>query len=106
MSTNDIPDKYQAIIDHSDYLVTKVRRLEGEIVLLRRRLDEAYDMVHRARDTAALLEVVADAGLGLAYSSVCEFCDSQAASHLNNCPDKYGWHSAYGQMAAVLEHLQ
>ena len=54
MNEHDIPDKYQAIIDHSDYLVTKVRRLEGEIVLLRRRLDEAYDMVHRARDSSII----------------------------------------------------
>jgi hypothetical protein len=58
MTPGDIPAKYQGIIDHSDYLTTKVRRLEGEIVLLRRRLNEAYDMVHRARDTAALLEAL------------------------------------------------
>jgi hypothetical protein len=106
MTPGDIPEKYQGIIDHSDYLTTKVRRLEAEIIQLRRQLDNAYELMHKARDTAALLEHVADAGLGLAYSGACEFCDSQAATELNNCPDKHGWHSAYNQMAEVIEHLQ
>ncbi|CAB5218841.1 hypothetical protein UFOVP226_2 [uncultured Caudovirales phage] len=56
MTPGDIPDKYQGIIDHSDYLVTKVRRLEAEIIQLRRQLAIAYEFMHRARDTAALLE--------------------------------------------------
>lgn len=106
MTPGDIPNKYQSIIDHSDYLITKVGRLEAEIIQLRRKLDEAYELMHRARDTAALLEHVADAGLGLAYSGACEFCDGRAATELENCPDKHGWHSAYNQMADVLEALQ
>ena len=106
MTPGDIPDKYQGIIDHSDYLTTKVRRLEAEIIQLRRHLANAYEQRDSARDTAALLEVVADAGLGLAYSGACDYCDSHAATELNDCPDKYGWHGAYNQMADVLEHLQ
>jgi hypothetical protein len=106
MSTDDIPSRYQGIIEHSDYLTTKVRRLENEIIQLRRKLDEAYELMHRARDTAALLEHVADAGLGLAYSGACEFCDSRGSTDLSNCPDKHGWHRAYDQMADVLEALQ
>ncbi len=106
MTPGDIPDKYQGIIDHSDYLTTKVSRLEAEIIQLRRHLDNAYEQRDNARNTAALLEHVADAGLGLAYSGACEFCDSQAATELGNCPDKHGWHSAYNQMADVLEALQ
>ena len=106
MSSSDIPDKYQGIIDHSDYLVTKVRRLEAEIIDLRRRLADAYDLMHRARDTAALLEHIADAGLGLAYSGACEFCDSRGSTDLSDCPDRHGWHRAYDQMADVLEALQ
>ena len=56
MSTAEIPDKYQAIIDHNDYLFLKVRRLEAELIDLRRQLQMAYELMHRARDTAALLE--------------------------------------------------
>jgi hypothetical protein len=106
MTPGDIPAKYQGIIDHAEYLVLKVSRLEAEIIQLRRQLSNAYGQRDSARDTAALLEVIADAGLGLAYSGACDYCDSHAATELNNCPDKHGWHSAYNQMADVLEHLQ
>jgi hypothetical protein len=58
MTPGDIPEKYQGIIDHSDYLTTKVRRLEAEIIQLRRQLDNAYELMHKARDTAALLEAL------------------------------------------------
>lgn len=58
MSSSDIPDKYQRIIDHNDHLVLKVRRLETEIIDLRRRLADAYEQRDRARNTAALLEAL------------------------------------------------
>lgn len=106
MTPGDIPAKYQSIIDHAEYLVLKVSRLEAEIIQLRRHLANAYEQRDSARDTAALLEVIADAGLGLAYSGACEFCDSRGSTDLSDCPDKHGWHSAYDQMADVLEHLQ
>jgi hypothetical protein len=105
MTPGDIPDRYQNIIDHNDYLITKISRLQGENITLRQQLQEAYSLLHRARDTAALLEVVADAGLGLAYSGYCEFCDSRGSTDLSNCPDKHGWHKFYNRMADVIEDL-
>lgn len=106
MTPGDIPDKYQGIINHSDYLTTKVSRLEAEIISLRRHLANAYEQRDRARDTAALLEETTDAGLDLANSGFCEYCDSQAATELINCPDNDGWHSAYNRMAEIVEGLQ
>ena len=52
MSTDDIPSQYQGIIEHSDYLTTKVRRLENEIIQLRRKLDEAYELMQIRRSTS------------------------------------------------------
>jgi hypothetical protein len=58
MTPGDIPDRYQRIIDHNDNLITKIRRLEGEIILLRRKIEQVYGLLDRARDTAALLEAL------------------------------------------------
>ena len=41
--------------------------------------------------------------LGLSYAGFCEHCDSMAATHLDNCPDKQNWHKYYTQLPEIYQ---
>jgi hypothetical protein len=64
---------------------TKIAKMDMETF---RQLKEAEEQRDYWRDIA----------IGLANAGFCEFCDSRAATHLINCPDKDGWHEAFSKL--------